>query len=271
MAWERYLESQRDDAMFHDPFAKALAGANGASLSDHFGSHFCQIFDMAGWEEFHKVWAAVRTKYIDDQINKLAGTGVFTQIVNLGAGCDTRQYRLQCYETFSNGNYDVDMHAVNAGKKQVFEKLLNNPTPKCKTCNTDLDFLDESTSLHEQLTTTTAFNPAAPSVILSEGCIAYLGTGNVKFLDDLTAIAAPGSALILQFNDFSDCPDITSSQDHIKNSLSHAKAEQELTRLGWVNLHFSKFGEDELNFGRFPTDRFTPKACFSFVVGTKAA
>ena len=65
IAWERHLESERADAFFVDPFAKALAGSKGQKLSEEFGS-MCSTFEVPGWEEFHKTWVAVRTKYIDD-------------------------------------------------------------------------------------------------------------------------------------------------------------------------------------------------------------
>lgn len=246
-----------------------MAGETGAKLSEGFGRCSCDIFGMSGWEEFHQTWIAVRTKYIDEKIFDLAGNVDFKQIVNLGAGYDTRPYRLPCYESFSNGNFNVDVAAVNAEKQQVLEKLLDGTDHAeawCKSSDVDLDFLDESTSLKEQLATT-AFDPAAPAIILCEGLVSFLGDGKVKFLEDLSAIAAPGSALILSFNDFSECP----AHDHFKNYLSREKATEELAGLGWTDLRFSKFGDDSLNFGRFPTDRFSPKAAFSFVVATKTA
>ena len=55
IAWERHLESQRDDALFKDPFAKALAGTKGQGLSANFGK-MCTTFEFPGWEDFHRSW-----------------------------------------------------------------------------------------------------------------------------------------------------------------------------------------------------------------------
>lgn len=57
IAWERALESKRDDPLFNDPFAEALAGKKGEALSENFGG-MCQTFEsdawFDGWPEFHK-------------------------------------------------------------------------------------------------------------------------------------------------------------------------------------------------------------------------
>merc|ERR1712224_456772 len=103
IAWERSLETKRNaDALFTDPFAEALAGSKGEGLSSNF-ENMCGVFEFEGWPEFHKSWVAVRTRFIDDRIKHYASTGRFTQLVNLGAGMDTRAYRLECYKAFTRG------------------------------------------------------------------------------------------------------------------------------------------------------------------------
>ena len=107
IAWERALESKRGEgALFDDPLAGALAGTKGERLSADF-ENMCEAFEFAGWREFHQTWVAVRTRYIDDFIAQHAAAGGFAQLVNLGAGMDTRPYRLECYSTLANGAFDV--------------------------------------------------------------------------------------------------------------------------------------------------------------------
>ena len=74
IAYERYLESQREDALCNDPFGSALAGSKGETLSDNFGNN-CAAFGFPEWPEFHKMWTAVRTKFIDSNVERLASTG----------------------------------------------------------------------------------------------------------------------------------------------------------------------------------------------------
>lgn len=70
-----------------DPFAEILAGPKGQVLSDSFGAGSAH-FGLPDWPEFHKTWTAVRTRFIDDQIVKVAENKEckIEQLVNLGAG-----------------------------------------------------------------------------------------------------------------------------------------------------------------------------------------
>ena len=121
IAWERALESKRPDALFVDPLAEALAGTKGETLSAGFGN-MSQMFGFEDWAAFHKTWVAVRTRFIDDRVKECACG--FKQLVNLGAGMDTRPYRLECYKAFANGSFNVDMKVVNDGKARIFERVL---------------------------------------------------------------------------------------------------------------------------------------------------
>ena len=53
--------------------------------------------------------------------------------------------------------------------------------------------------------------------------------------------------------------------------MGEAEATATLTELGWADLEFSKYGDERLNFGRFPTGKFEPSAAFSFVVCRKGS
>ncbi|CAK9115987.1 unnamed protein product [Durusdinium trenchii] len=108
VAAERALEAERKDALFEDPFAKALSGSDGLTMSDRLGEAASQ-FGFDGWPEFHKVWTVVCTKFIDDLISR--DTAEIPQMVNLGAGVDTRPYRLDAYKQFK-ASYEVDTAEV---------------------------------------------------------------------------------------------------------------------------------------------------------------
>ena len=104
IAWERSLETKRPDALFSDPLAEALAGTKGEELSANF-ENMATTFSFPDWPEFHKTWVAVRTRFIDDAVAEHAAGGTLPQLVNLGAGMDTRPYRLECYKAFTNGAF----------------------------------------------------------------------------------------------------------------------------------------------------------------------
>merc|ERR1712242_476279 len=121
--------------------AEAMAMDKGEALSEKFGAN-CALFGLTDWPEFHKCWTAVRTKFIDDRVREHASTGGFAQLVNLGAGLDTRAYRLEAFGAFPNGTFNVDMETVNVSKRKVFADLLGSPVPNCKVHDVDLGFLD---------------------------------------------------------------------------------------------------------------------------------
>ena len=273
IAWERALESKRDEgALFEDPLAEALAGTKGERLSADF-EKMCEAFEFTGWREFHKTWVAVRTRFIDDCVAQQAAAGGFAQLVNLGAGMDTRPYRLECYRAFANGAFDVDMAVVNEGKAKIFGDVLRAPEPRCSVTTVDLDFLDAEKNLATELSKagpSPRFDADAPTVFVSEGLIMYLGAaGKLKLIADVSVVAAPGSVLVLQFMDASQSAAAKANPAALANALSIEEATQELTRHGWANLQFSRFGDEKLSFGRYP-EQFQPSAAFSFCVCTKA-
>lgn len=268
IAWERFLESKNENALFQDPFAEALAGTKGEKLSEGFGNN-CTMFEFEGWPEFHKTWVAVRTRFIDDRIAQHAASGKFAQIVNLGAGMDTRAHRMECYKAFATGSIEVDMAVINDNKKKVFGELLGAPAPHCPQTYIDLDFLDEEKTLATELGS--PFDANAPTVFVSEGLIMYLGgIGKMKLLKDVSAVAAPGSVFVLQFMSAEGTQAAKDNPAALDAALSQTQVTQALTEHGWEGLEFYKFGDEGLNFGRFPNDKFEPRGTFAFCVCTKA-
>src|SRR5262245_7200247 len=74
---------ERPDAVFRDPYARALAGERGERIAASLSSN--QNFD----------WAAVaRTYAFDRDITKEIAEGV-DLVVNLAAGLDARPYRME--------------------------------------------------------------------------------------------------------------------------------------------------------------------------------
>ena len=83
IAHHRATESQRTDALFHDPLAARLAGQRGRDIALSMPAS-----EVTGW------MVAMRTVVIDAFIQSAIASGT-TTILNLGAGLDTRPYRMQ--------------------------------------------------------------------------------------------------------------------------------------------------------------------------------
>src|SRR5439155_14950893 len=75
----RALESSRSDALFHDPLAAGLAGERGLRIA--------RTLPDGAWV------VAIRTVVIDAFLRSAISSGIDI-IVNIGAGLDTRPYRL---------------------------------------------------------------------------------------------------------------------------------------------------------------------------------
>src|SRR3954471_10595829 len=78
----RAEESERPDAVFHDPFAKKLAGEKGEQIADSV-----QFSRQNSWS------FVARTFLFDQYIKQHAPLG-FDMVINLAAGLDARAYRL---------------------------------------------------------------------------------------------------------------------------------------------------------------------------------
>lgn len=84
VALYRALESERSDALFQDPWARQLAGGQGQLFQALLG-HSKQYADVI----------AMRTHLIDKLIQARIADDNIGLVINLGAGLDTRPYRLQ--------------------------------------------------------------------------------------------------------------------------------------------------------------------------------
>lgn len=79
----RSLESDRPDALFHDPYARILAGERGEELLQRMS---IQGVSATG--------CIVRTHVMDELILQAIREDCIDTVINLGAGLDTRPYRL---------------------------------------------------------------------------------------------------------------------------------------------------------------------------------
>ena len=119
------MESERPDALFRDPYARRLAGAQGETIVRTLtkGSQF-------DWPMI------VRTAVMDEIIVRLVGEGVET-VLNLAAGLDTRPYRLPLPPTLRW--IEADLPDILAYK----EAELATERPVCQLERVTVDLTDE--------------------------------------------------------------------------------------------------------------------------------
>ncbi|CAJ1362290.1 unnamed protein product [Effrenium voratum] len=248
VAAERALETQRMEALFRDPFAKDLSGEDGLDMSHRLGEAAAQ-FGFDGWPEFHKVWTVVRTKFIDD----IMIDAKQQQLVNLGAGVDTRPYRLEAYQKFK-ASYEVDTMEVNAVKSAFFAR--SGATSFCPVANVCADFRRKgmlTQSLEEA-----GFEKKVASVFLIEGVLDFLESAAEAFLQEMSQLAAPGSLAVINYAIGPQRP----------GTFTAEQLQKLMADSGWGDFKIYVFGGDRLNYGRYK-EGLAPHSDWAFAVCTK--
>ncbi|PZD71540.1 Putative S-adenosyl-L-methionine-dependent methyltransferase [Acaryochloris thomasi RCC1774] len=162
VALHRALESERSDALFHDPFARLLLGNRGQQLTYILGD-----------QERNRDAIAIRTRVMDDLILKLVGTGEVNLVLNLGAGLDTRPYRLPLPPSLNW--VEVDLPDLMAEK----ERKLQLHRPQCRLQRVSLDLVNTRfrQELLDQVNAT-----AKQTLVITEGLLGYLSEAQVTQL-----------------------------------------------------------------------------------------
>lgn len=158
----RAKETERPDALFHDPFAKVLVGEHGKAIVQGMKSmNFSTEWIMVG-----------RTLIIDEYIQALVAEGIDT-VINMGAGLDTRPYRLSLPSSLQW--IEIDYPHMIAHK----EAILQSETPRCQLSRIDFD-LTNSKQRKEFLTQIA--KQSQKTAIITEGVISYLKEEHVAEL-----------------------------------------------------------------------------------------
>ncbi|MGC2417281.1 MAG: SAM-dependent methyltransferase [Candidatus Acidiferrales bacterium] len=164
----RAEETARADALFRDPLAGVLAGDHGKKMAAAMPMPYMvsQI-------------VVIRTCVIDDFIRQAISQGVDV-IMNLGAGLDTRPYRMDLPESLLW--IEVDYPRVIEFK----DERLAGQQPRCKLERVPLDLAN----VPERRKLLAATNARAKKLlILTEGVVSYLSVEEVASLaDDLRAL-----------------------------------------------------------------------------------
>lgn len=167
----RAIESARPDALFRDPLADKLAGERGRAIIASLPPQAM----MGGWT------VIIRTCIIDALIQQTIAQGVDT-ILNLGAGLDTRPYRMTLPETLRW--IEVDHPTIIEWKRT----LLSQEKPRCQLERIALDLADSQA--RRQLLDDVA-SRSGKVLVLTEAVTPYLPEEAVAALGaDLRARAA---------------------------------------------------------------------------------
>lgn len=161
VALYRAMESERPDAHFRDPWARALAGAKGEEIVRGIPRG-----EVMGWP------LVVRTVVIDEMVARKAAEGV-DLVVNLAAGLDTRPWRMELPPTLRW--VDVDLPGILEHKAATLE----GETPRCDYRSVPADLTDRKV---RDATLDRVTAGAAHALVITEGLLVYLDAETVTDL-----------------------------------------------------------------------------------------
>jgi methyltransferase (TIGR00027 family) len=176
----RAAETRRRDGLFVDPVAQVFLAAAGISADDA-GFDSPDPRRRGTWRH-----VTIRTRFFDDFSIDVARS--CRQIVLLGAGLDSRAYRLPWPE--STTIFEIDTDELLGWKQEVLDAAGLIPNCERRTVPADLrsDWLSPLAAAGHIL--------AEPTAWLAEGLLVYLATEVAEsMLGALSATSAPGSRL----------------------------------------------------------------------------
>lgn len=241
MAYQRAQETKRECPLIVDPFAEPLAG------------------DMTGYIRNHIRYSEmdypiVRSYFIEERLLKpWCRTNNESQIVLLGAGLDTRAYRVEALKTNKHTIFEIDFSTIIGYK----EEILSNEQPLCDLIRLSVDL---SNPEWVALLINAGFSSELPTFWILEGLVYYLEREMVgALLKKAAQISREGSKIFVDIvfasrwipfpntvNDF-----VTNFSKHIKWGLDIKDAPDFFANSGWnVSVHFADDYDQGRNVGQ---------------------
>ncbi|MFS8197537.1 class I SAM-dependent methyltransferase [Streptomyces sp. CWNU-52B] len=191
VAAARAIETHRPDALARDVYAEHFVLAAPASAG--WPVRIQEVPDGDAnplWGRFARYFG-LRTRVLDDFLLRSVRAGGARQVVLLGAGLDTRAFRLD----WPDGCvvFEIDREGVLDFKHKVLDGL--SASPKATRVPLPVDLRSDWVGALADA----GFDPAAPSVWLAEGLLFYLPPAAETYLvDRVDRLSAAGSALAFE-------------------------------------------------------------------------
>lgn len=157
----RAIETERSDALFTDPLAGRLAGERGRKIAGSMPHRAVTLWTVA-----------IRTVVVDRFVSSAITAGV-ESVLNLGAGLDTRPYRMALPSSLRW--IEVDQRNI----LDLKDELLRAETPKCRVERIALDLAvrQDRRELVDAIGST-----SSGTIVITEGFVPYLSRDTVARL-----------------------------------------------------------------------------------------
>lgn len=230
VAFYRAMETDRQDAIFHDPYARRLAGERGEAIVEHMKRGRQMAWAMI-----------VRTAVFDEIILDVVQRRGVDTVINLAAGLDARPWRMPLPTTLHW--IDIDLPGILQYKSEV----LRDERPVCRyeAIATDLTDAEARSALFSRLGA-----EARNALIVTEGLLVYLEAEQVAALArDLHAqksfrwwLFDLASPRLLQWIQKDWGKSLSSGNAPMK--FAPAEGTGFFRRFGWLEAEFHPTGEE---------------------------
>jgi methyltransferase (TIGR00027 family) len=188
-ALERYVPSEQ--RLFDDPYAERILGGFPAFVVRHRALRRPYAWLMERAEPGLIGGMACRSRAIDDAA-RAALAGGTAQVVVLGAGFDTRAYRLE--EMRPARVWELDLPEVQAAKRAAVTRVLGAVPPNVRFVPIDLTRQRPGPELAAH-----GFDPRSPALVLWEGVSQYLPMTAVEDTFRFVESLAAGSRFVFTY------------------------------------------------------------------------
>jgi methyltransferase (TIGR00027 family) len=231
MAYYRAQENRRNDHLFVDPFAERLAG----DLSSYFKKDESFMINN---------YPLIRTYYIDNHLLiPWCEKPKNSQIVILGAGLDTRAYRINQFQLYKHVVYELDYPEIVHYKEEILEYV----NPLCRLIRVCTDLSDSIWAFH---LIESGFSSDIPSFWILEGLAYYMEYENFKvLLKQISSLSTKRGQIFVDV-----CNPVCAEVDfgpffrHFKWGLKKEEILPFFRKMGW---NIECFDADNFNHGRF--------------------
>ncbi|POM76083.1 O-methyltransferase [Phytophthora palmivora] len=256
----RGVESTRNDRIIHDPFAEPLTRNQQPKIEQFVKEELSEVY------AFPENAIALRTRYLDEALHHRNPR--ILQVVILGAGLDSRAYRLEslrgCHVL------EVDQSAAVFEHKTEVMKELHAPLIAQKVDCIVSNLVEAGL---EVTLMGYGYSPTMPTFWVMEGLLPYMERSSiVELLKSIEYLSAPGSEI------WADLPGhiLVDSEEWGKRAMKYGEDDPlhgVFSEIPWtleIQTSLKSAGD---HFGRHWTPILSPKTKqvvpFSFVVGKK--
>jgi methyltransferase (TIGR00027 family) len=181
----RAYESRQDNALFHDPLAEAFAAAAGPREPGERAGDRDEAARLRWLGVAFSI--VIRTRFLDDLLREAVDSGC-RQVVLLGAGMDSRAYRLDW--PAGTRLFELDTAEPLDFKESVLR--AEGARPRCERHTVAVDLREDWPAA----LAAAGHDPAQPTVWIAEGLLIYLPQEAVeRLLGRIGEQSAPGSRM----------------------------------------------------------------------------